>query len=76
MEVVYTNHAEGQIKERCISKEKVESALMAPDKTVDSRDGTKAVQKLDGKKLLRVIYKQDNNTYIVITVYYTAPDRY
>ncbi len=76
MGIIYTYHAEGQIQERHISKDKIEFALMNPDKITESRAGTKIAQKQDGSKLLRVVYKQQNNTYIIITAYYTSSDRY
>lgn len=58
MEIIYTNHAEEQIKERCISKEKIESTLTKPDKIIESRADTKIAQKIENKKLLRVVYKK------------------
>jgi len=76
MEIIYTKHAEEKLKEREIDKGLVESTLEKPDRTLDSKFGRKIAQKLIGKKLLRIIYKEEDNIYVVITVYYTRPERY
>lgn len=43
---------------------------------IEGRFGRKIAQKVRGDKLLRVIYEQENNIYIIVTAYYTEPERY
>ncbi len=77
MKIIYTDHAEENIKERKLSKDVIESVIGKPEKTVEAKFGRKIAQRLVGRKLLRVIYEQEeDNIYIIVTAYYTKPDRY
>lgn len=76
MQIIYTNHAEENILERKMSKKIVEDVIKNPEKVIDTRFGRKIAQRIIDNKLLRVIYDQVNNTYIVVTAYYTTPERY
>ena len=73
--ILYTKHAEDMVKLRKISKELVDRALIDPDETIDQEE-TKINHKVVGDKMLRVIYKESRNSYIVITTYLTHKERY
>ena len=74
-EILYTKHAEDMTKMRKISKELVNEALTDPDKIIDQNE-TRINHKIVGNKMLRVIYKESGNSYIVITTYLTHKERY
>ena len=74
--VEYTKHASQKLKERNIDKIDIKKALENPDKSVSNINGTKIVHKINNKKLLRVIYRDDENSYLIITAYYTSKERY
>ena len=76
MEFDYTDHAEENITERKLSKKVIEDAVKNPDQILDGKFGRKIAQKIISKKLLRVIYEQEGNVYIIVTAYYTKPERY
>jgi hypothetical protein len=76
MGIAYTNHAEEKIAERKIPKTTIESALKNPDAVVSGTLGRKIAHRLIRDKLLRIVYEQADKEYIVITAYYTEPDRY
>ncbi|MFH1774675.1 MAG: DUF4258 domain-containing protein [Methanobacteriota archaeon] len=76
MNIVYTNHAEEKIAERKISKTIIEKSLKSPDAVLDSVLGRKIAHKLIKDRLLKIIYTKKKNSYIVITAYYTQPERY
>jgi hypothetical protein len=74
-EILYTKHAEDMTKMRKISKELVNEALTDPDKIIDQNE-IRINHKIVGNKMLRVIYKESRNSYIVITTYLTHKERY
>ena len=76
MNIIYSNHANEKIVERKISKSMIENSLKNPDAVMDSRGGTKVAHKLINDKLLRIVYKAENKTCVVISAYYTHPERY
>ena len=76
MKFVYTNHAIENITERKISRIIVEETIRNPDKVIISKKSRKIAQKVIGNRLLRVIYKEAEKVYIVITVYFTRLRRY
>lgn len=76
MNIAYTDYAEETLRDRQISKVNIESALLKPCKVVKGKKGRKIAHKMFGDKLLRVIFESDANAYIVITAYYTSPERY
>ena len=47
-----------------------------PEKVAEVRFGRRIAQKNLGKKLLRVVYEQRGNVYVIVTAYYTQPERY
>lgn len=76
MQFDYTDHAEENIRERKLSKKVVEDVVINPEKIIEGRFGRKVAQKIVGDNLLRVIYEQKENVYIIVTSYYTKPERY
>ena len=74
--IIYSRHAEEKIKERRIDKEIVESALLDPEEIIHSRDNIKIAYKIVGNKLLRVIFKEEKDIWIIITAYLTKKNRY
>jgi len=76
MKIIYTDHAEENINERKLSKKGIEDIVKNPEKAMDARFDRKIAQKILGDKLLRVIYEQEDNVYIIVTAYYTKPERY
>ena len=75
MEISYTDHAERQIAERKIPKELIEATLLEAGTAIEGRFGRKIAQKAIKDKLLRIVYSTENGAYIVITAYYTRPER-
>jgi len=43
---------------------------------MEGRFGRKIAQKIVGRKLLRVVYEQEDNVYMIVAAYYTKPERY
>jgi len=43
---------------------------------LDGNFGRKIVHKLIKDKLLRIVYEKESDAYIVISAYYTHPERY
>ncbi len=76
MDIVYTRHAEEKIAERKPSKTIIEDALRSPDAVLDSVFGKKVAHKLIRNKLLRIVYTRESEKYVVITAYFTEPERY
>ena len=76
MKIVYTDYAKDTIRDRKFSKEIIEDALKNPDEIVKGKNDRKISHKIIGSKLLRVIFEEHTKTYIVITAYYTKPERY
>jgi len=77
MEIKYTAYAEeNAVKDRGISKRVIEDALQNPDDVMEGKKGRKIAHKLVKQKLLRVVYEEEAKTYIVVTAYYTSPQRY
>ena len=68
MEIIYTNHAEEQIKERKIIKVWIEETIKFPDDTKRIEHKFYVIKKLNGKTL-KVIYTKENFIK-VITSYF------
>ena len=74
--VRFTIHAERKISERNIRKDLVTRTIENPDATVGGRENTKIAQKEISKKMLRVVFRENEYDYIVITAYFTEKERY
>lgn len=76
MNFIYPFHAKENIMGRKIGERLVEDTILFPDKLMNSKKGRMIAQKLIENRLLRVIFKKTEKAYIVITAYYTRPERY
>lgn len=54
----------------------IEKSLKNPDVVLGGEVGRKVAHKLIKDRLLRIVYTTENDTYVVITAYYTHPERY
>lgn len=76
MEFIYTAHAEENMVERRLSKTLIESTVLNPEKVAVSRLGRVIAHRVIEGRLLRVVYEEKQSAYIIITAYYTYPERY
>jgi len=76
MEIIYSAHALEKMKERKITKELIENSISNPDSRIDSRFGRLIIHKIIKDKLLRIVIKKEIDVFMVITAYYTRPERY
>ncbi len=76
MDVRYTRHAEEKAAERKIPKRLIENVLKNPEEVVAGAFGRKIAHKFISGKLLRIVYEEHSETLVIITVYYTEPNRY
>lgn len=68
MKILFSFHALLRMEERGISLEEVENAIRNPDKLTDSFRERKIVEKGTSTGVLQVIYKEELDQVIVITV--------
>ncbi|MSQ97112.1 MAG: DUF4258 domain-containing protein [Gemmataceae bacterium] len=71
----FSGHARFEMKRRGISQALAEATIRAPGQVVPSVKGRDIYQSLIGRLgrlLLRVIVKEDENAYHVVTVYKTS----
>ena len=77
MEINFTDYSEESISDRKINKEAIKDALLNPEEIVKTKkENRKIAHKMIGNKLLRVVFETDKKAYIVVTAYYTHPERY
>lgn len=76
MRFIYSDHANENMIERRISRDLVEEAVLFPEKLINTIKGRKIAQKIFRNKLLRVVYKETEKVYIIVTVYFTKVGRY
>ena len=76
MKIIYSEHAKDKIGERKISRKTIELAISKPDKILESRFNRRIIHKFVRNKLLRIVLKHENDVFIIITAYYTKPERY
>jgi len=70
--LIFVPHALERMKERSIDKEEVIAALSYPD-DIDCRDEKRKIaQRFIEGKLLRVVYEEEEDTIIVVSVYRTS----
>jgi hypothetical protein len=67
MEIKLSRHARRQMKWRKIVAEEVSAVISDPDKVEDSKKGRKNAFKIVHGRLLKVTYKQEGETAVVIT---------
>lgn len=61
---------------RGIARAIVEETVLAPDSVVEAKFGRKIAQRLYGQYLLRVVFEEHGDHYLVITAYPARPQRY
>ncbi len=68
--------AKMKMERRGIEKEMIIETLKEPDNIIEGHSGRKIAQRLytdlNNKKLLRVVYEEENETKLVITCYLTS----
>ena len=74
--VQFTTHAEEKSSERNIDKEIIAITIRNPDERLLGRGDTIIAQKEVNEKVLRVVFREEQNYYIVITAYFTEKKRY
>lgn len=67
LKVNYSRHARKQMKWRDITEDEVQKTVVKPEKVEDSVKGRKNAFKLIGNKLIKVTFKEENGTIIIIT---------
>ncbi len=72
MLITYTKHALEQMKNRKISNHEVKDTLNNPIRIIHDKFGNFIAQKLVNTYLIRVVYREEVNTKIVVTVYRTS----
>ena len=75
MQFEYTDHAEEKILERKLNRKTIESVVASPDKVVPTVFNRKIAQRKINK-LLRVVYEEEHEVYIIVKAYYTEANRY
>lgn len=70
--IVFTKHALERIQQRNIRKEYVKKAIETSRRFLRDRYGHKIAQMKIDKKLLRVVFRRDGETILVITAYLTS----
>ena len=75
MRIVYSKHALERMEFRSISKDAISDAIETYD-TKEKVDDSCIVNKFLNGKMLRVIYRECANHYILITAYITYRKRY
>ena len=68
MEIIYTFHAEEQIKERKILKIWIKEAIKAPDMIKHSDHKYYIIKKLNGK-ILKVVYVKENYIKVITSFF-------
>ncbi|MBI3623316.1 DUF4258 domain-containing protein [Candidatus Pacearchaeota archaeon] len=76
MKVIYTEYAKNTLKDRKIDKSLIESSLKSSDEIIKGRKNRNIAHKIIGSKLLRIVFEDNGKTYIIITAYYSKPQRY
>ena len=68
MNIIYTLHAEEQIKERKLIKLWVEEAIQWPDTTQHVGNKYHIIKKIDGK-ILKVVYVKEKHIKVITTYF-------
>ena len=69
--IIYTIHALKRMQERGINKEKVIICLRSPDKELVMNSEKKAIKRINNKALV-VIYREIQDSIVVVTTYITS----
>jgi len=74
--IVFHPYALYKMGKRGIVKANVEQTIGAPDSVVQAKFGRKIAQRTYGEHLLRVVFEEHADYYLVITAYPARPERY
>jgi len=74
--IVFHPYALYRMSKREIAKADVEETLAAPHSIVGAKFGRKIAQRIYGNYLLRVVFEEHPDHYLVITAYPSRPQRY
>jgi len=73
--IIYTRHAEEQLKFRDIPKKRVQLTVDKPDFIEKSRENKKIYYKNFGENYLRVILIKEKDMFIIITAHWISPKK-
>ncbi len=77
MKIIFIEHALERMRKRDIKKEVIIKVIKNPDNVVYGYGNRKVAQKLVDERLLRVIYEEQEEKIVVVTVYITSKvDKY
>lgn len=77
MLIKFTKHALERMRARGITKEEIINAITNPDKEINDSYGNIIAHKVKEKYLLRVFYRIEEDSKVVITAYKTSKiDKY
>ncbi len=74
MKTRYTLHALERMKQRGIDKELIEECLENPDRTLLKEDTYRCIKKINDKVLV-VIYRENDDTILIITAFVSTKTR-
>lgn len=75
MKIIFSKHAIEVLKIRKISKEIIKKVISNPHEVIEERE-VKIAHYYLNDKMLRVIFKKMDKTYMVITAYIAHKERY
>lgn len=70
MPIIFSEHAEKQLKERYISKKRTTEAVKNPDRILESFKNRRLRQRRFGDKILEVVTVTEGSRISVVTAYY------
>lgn len=76
MKILITTHAGERMAKYDLKEQAVKNCLEKPDLIVEGKEGRKIAQKRLNGYVLRVIYEETENNYVVITTYKAKSERY
>ena len=71
-----TAHARGRMAKYGVEESLVRDALEKPSSLLEGHSGRKIAQKKLNGYVLRVVFKKENDVFIVVTVYKARSERY
>ncbi len=71
MNIIYTLHALERIRQRGISRKLVELCLQNPDRDEELVETNRCVKKINDRVIV-VIYKKEDENFIIITAYLSS----
>jgi len=66
---VYTSHAEHRIRQRRISKARIERTVLQPDKVLAGFEKRMLAQRDFSGSTLEVVYVQEQDVIVIVTAY-------